>query len=45
MSHTNNLLFDAILINKIIAETKFKNLLKKIYQLINTPSKNITQKI
>ena len=29
MSHTNNLLFDAILINKIIAETKFKNLLKK----------------
>ena len=44
MSHTNNLLFDAILINKIIAETKFKNLLKKIYQLINTPSKNITPK-
>ncbi len=29
MSHTNDLLFDAILINKIIAQTKFKNILKK----------------
>ena len=29
MSHTNNLIFDAILINKIIAQTKFKSILKK----------------